>query len=684
MSRALSQGASFPLAELSPEDRNADIQFMLQYGNHKSAKTNSEIVTDLLKEDIERGFALPLPLQAIHSLTHKEISISPLGCQEQDTINELGEIIKKNRLTHDHSFPGPSGNSPNIRTQSELLPPCKYGHCIKRIINYIISLRLRHPSTPIFISKFDFDAAFRRCHMSLESALESCCVLNNLLIIPLRLTFGGSSCPNLWGTFSETICDLANEIIQNEAWDHKVLFDALSHQIIVPKRIPPDIPFSAALPLAIDVPFNDKGKGDVFIDDNIFITPDINDNIERVAKAVPLAINTVSRQSHQNEPLPRKPILSMKKFIAEATMEESKTILGWLINTRQLSIHLPDNKFIAWSEAIQKLINNNVASSKELHTIEGRLNHAAFIIPTARHFLSRLRHLRIFSEKSRTQQTTISIEVKRDLNLFQKFLRWANNGISLNLISYRSPTIFLRSDASSTGLGGYNIYSGHAWRFSLPTHLLERAHINTLEFLAALITIWVNLSRGNIKSEDCILCQTDSTTAAAWLNKTNFSDKTSPSENSIRLIIARKLASLILESHTCLYSQWFQGDKNIIADALSREHEISNEHLVLSLTSSYPTQTPAGLKICHLPREVSSWICLMLLQLPKQTPARQPPHRSTPDPGTAGSVSSRPSESTHQTPSWTDSTQEPNISSSAHSWQPSDQTPSQIAKSVDL
>jgi hypothetical protein len=297
-----------------------------------------------------------------------------------------------------------------------------------------------------------------------------------LLIIPLCLTFGGSSCPNLWGTFSETICDLANEIIQNEAWDYKVLFDALSNQIIVPKQIPPDISSSPALPLAVNVPFNDKGKGDVFIDDNIFVTPDINDNIERIAKAVPLAINTVSRQSHQNEPLPRKPILSMKKFIAEATMEESKTILGWLINTRQLSIHLPDNKFIAWSKAIQKLISNNVASSKELHTIEGRLNHAAFIISTARHFLSRIRHLRISSEKSRTQQTTISMEVKRDLNLFQKFLRWANNGISLNLISYRSPTIFLRSDTSSTGLGGYNIYSGRVALLSSNTPIRKSTH----------------------------------------------------------------------------------------------------------------------------------------------------------------------------------------------------------------
>lgn len=115
----------------------------------------------------------------------KNIAISPLGCQQQDTINEYGEVIQKNRLTHDQSFPGPSGNSTNLRVISEELPTCLYGHCLKPLINYIASIRLRHLSVPIYLSKYDFDAAFRRCHTSATTALESCCVFDDLLLVSL-------------------------------------------------------------------------------------------------------------------------------------------------------------------------------------------------------------------------------------------------------------------------------------------------------------------------------------------------------------------------------------------------------------------------------------------------------------------------------------------------------------------
>jgi hypothetical protein len=295
--------------------------------------------------DIIKGFSLVLPIKAIEKL--QKISISPLGCQQQDTINEKGETIQKFRLTHDQTFPGPSGNSTNLRVISEELPPCSYGHCLRRIINYIASIHQRHPSTPIYLAKYDFDAAFRRCHLSPETALESCCTFDNFLLVSLRLTFGGSPCPNLWETIGQPICDIANELIQNSQWNHSSVFDPISSQLLVPKRLPPDTPYEPALPLAINVPINDKGKGDIYIDDSIFICPDLNDNIERIAKAAPLAINSITRPLLKQEPLPRNPMISMKKFMAEASFEEKKIILGWIINTRSFTIHLPENKFIS-------------------------------------------------------------------------------------------------------------------------------------------------------------------------------------------------------------------------------------------------------------------------------------------------------------------------------------------------
>jgi hypothetical protein len=40
-------------------------------------------------------------------------SLTPLGCIDQDTINERGERSQKFRMTHDQSFPGPSSLSVN-------------------------------------------------------------------------------------------------------------------------------------------------------------------------------------------------------------------------------------------------------------------------------------------------------------------------------------------------------------------------------------------------------------------------------------------------------------------------------------------------------------------------------------------------------------------------------------------
>jgi hypothetical protein len=45
-----------------------------------------------------------------------------------------------------------------------------------------------------------------------------------------------------------------------------------------------------------------------------------------------------------SDTLPTKDLISTKKFIAEERMEEQKTILGWNINTKSLSISLPPDK----------------------------------------------------------------------------------------------------------------------------------------------------------------------------------------------------------------------------------------------------------------------------------------------------------------------------------------------------
>jgi hypothetical protein len=265
----------------------------------------------------------------------------------------------------------------------------------------------------------------------------------------------------LWGCIVEPILDLANELIQNIQWDEAKLFDPLSISLLTPVFLPPDLLYATGMPLSIDVPINDRGKGDLHIDDCMFTMAHIASNIEWAAKAIPLAINCVAR------PLDRKALTSEKIFLAEPMFEETKSLLGWSINTKALQISLPINKLLVWLTTIDQMLRKSITSWKHLAALIGGLNHVAYTIPMMRHFMSRLQEAMAAADRNQSRCTVLNSQACDDLLLRKSFLNWAANGISMNLISYYKPMIFFRFDASENGIGGYSI-QGKAWRFELP------------------------------------------------------------------------------------------------------------------------------------------------------------------------------------------------------------------------
>jgi hypothetical protein len=167
----LDKGATFPLRPISQQDRITDLNFHLERGNHKSTLKFKKMLDPIISEDVNRGFSLPFPLDVLFKILNA--SLAPLGCHKQDTINKIGVKIPKFRMTHDQSFPGPSGLSVNLRVIKESLPPIMYSFVLPRVIHYICNIRLRHPSTKIFICKVDLDSAYCRCHLSSSTAQES-------------------------------------------------------------------------------------------------------------------------------------------------------------------------------------------------------------------------------------------------------------------------------------------------------------------------------------------------------------------------------------------------------------------------------------------------------------------------------------------------------------------------------
>jgi len=608
----LLNGATFPLLEMSEEDRAMDIDFHKNRGNHKSLSKYATFINPIISEDIERGFALPLPLNILEKIT--KASLAPLGCHKQTTIDMNGKTVPKYRLTHDQSFPGPSGKSVNLRVRKDLLPPIMYSSVLSRLLHYIVNIRFRLPNVKIFICKVDLDAAYRRCSLSSSTSWESMTIFDGLVLVALRMTFGGSPCPHLWGVISETIADLANVILHNPFWDYNELYDPLSDTIEHPDSLPDAIPFHQAKELAVSLPDNLDGYVDIYIDDNLGVVPDIGDNTKKMNRVIPLAIHTLSRPEDPNDIIPRRDIISMKKFKAEGRLEEVKKVLGWDLNTRSMKLSLPADKLRNWTNDLKKMLSSKKSHHKFLESTIGRINHVACVLPPMRHYMGRLYQALQRSAFSNSW-TSFSPEELADLGLIIKFLEYAGNGVSLNNLVFRRPTLIYRSDASEFGLGGYNITSGIGWRLELPVDCRLRTSLNSLEFLGCLINIWMDHSHGVIDPESCILSQTDSSSAMGWLRKSNFADK--PDE-AVQLATARKLADLLLESESCLYSQWFPGSQNSIADSLSRDFHIGSSNLANSLLSHFPEQAPFGLVILPVPPDIVSWLTSLLLKQPQK------------------------------------------------------------------
>ena len=76
-------------------------------------------------------------------------------------------------------------------------------------------------------------------------------------------------------------------------------------------------------------------------------------------------------------------------------------------------------------------------------------------------------------------------------------------------------------------------------------NLKFRASHNLLEYLAAIISPWVDILVRHLQLQDCVLSMTDSTTAEGWLKQLNFSELGKiPIQASVQIESAQKQTTL--------------------------------------------------------------------------------------------------------------------------------------------
>ena len=618
------EGCDIPTNPITMEEntRKTDLSAMIKRGNHKSTTNNenSEALHKGYLKEIEHGWLIPISVDAVHKI--KNAMVLPLGIVTQQTLDVHGQKITKRRITHDCSFPTPSGHSMNIDTNIDLLDECVYGHCLRRILHGIHRQRIEFPTTRILISKMDLDAAYRRLHMKAKWAVRQITIVDNIAYILTRLAFGATIGPSVYSTVNEAVFDLIFDLFNDKTWNPRELYSPFTNNTCSSDDENTEVnnsPFTQAMQLAVPVPFREIIT-DGYIDDGITCGLDINDNRIRIQNAGPLVAHAIFRPVSKNEHVKRNNAIQKTKYDVKGYPRETNTVLGWILNTRSFRIYLSTDKAKKWTQDIEDTLNKEFVTTKELESCIGRLNHTGYIIPVGRYFLSRLRY-RLKMCKKYGKQKLQSWD-KEDLNLWILILQHVSTlGISMNMVNFTSPTNITRSDACETGLGGYS-ECGLAWRYKIPPDLQGIFTINLLEFISAIITIYMVIQKHGTNRK--ILAFTDSSSALGWMHHSTFNPTTHIAHDTA----ARKLAKILIRNESALYSQHIAGKHNIIADSLSRDHHIPDKKLTFALKTAFTSQVLEEFVLMTPPKEIISWLYSLRATLPLKQALPQEPKPS--------------------------------------------------------
>jgi len=91
----------------------------------------------------------------------------------------------------------------------------------------------------------------------------------------------------------------------------------------------------------------------------------------------------------------------------------------------------------------------------------------------------------------------MSDTVHDDVLLCIDFLDYTKDRISRNNIVYQKPIYLYYSDASEHGIDRFLRTSGRVWHFELLVDCQLHVSLNILEFLAAVISLWIDIDAGD-------------------------------------------------------------------------------------------------------------------------------------------------------------------------------------------
>ncbi|KAL3809642.1 hypothetical protein ACHAXA_003728, partial [Cyclostephanos tholiformis] len=539
-----------PVKFSTPPWTRHQLQRALSRGLHKSAHEYQDYLAEEFVNMINKGQWVVLPFSSVRHLPG--LRISPPGV--------IPQRDRRPRWIVDYSWWDVNADTLPLAAMESM----QFGHALDRILREIL---LANPAFgPVYLIKLDISDGFYRIALAVNDipklgvAFPTPTGDDPLVAFPLVLPMGWKNSPPIFSTATETIADLTNTRLRTITLPPPHHLDNLAEHITSQPPFPPlpsvnrsTAPRDPSLP----APATPLAYADVYVDNFVGAAQRSPlgtrglDNRRRVRRLLLHAVDDVFRPlSPGDDPARREPV-SMKKLAAgDCSWGTIKQVLGWIIDTVDMTISLPPHRAARLLEVLNSFPPTQKRTSpNRWHAALGELRSMALALPGARNIFSSMQHALT------TAQSKNRIALGKGVHDALNDFRWMHDNISTRPTRIAEliplpPVAAGHHDASGKGAGGiwfpgsqltprvgYTSSAPLVWRHEWPPHITARLVTDTnpsgcitnsdLELAGGLLHLDAIVQAFDVR-ERTVLSQGDNLSTTFWERKGSTSTASAP------------------------------------------------------------------------------------------------------------------------------------------------------------
>ena len=627
-----------PVKFSTPPWSSTDITRALRRGPHKSCHEYVEFLREEFTDMIEKGQWVVLPASVAKTLPG--LRLSPPGVVPQRD--------RRPRWIGDYSWWNVNSDTLPLAAMEAM----QFGHALDRILREILLSNPRHG--PVHLIKVDISDGFYRVDLNIDDIPKLGLIFPTsdgeepLIAFPLVLPMGWKNSPPIFSTATETIADLANQRILSNVAPLSHPLDDMAHAVPSPSPLslpsPPAVDSSpvgrdtlplsppdpsgrdtSLSPASVDLspvvrdpslpfPTEPLSYVDVFVDDFIGLAQQ-QSNCRRVRCILLTAIDDVFRPNDPDDSPARREPVSLKKLRqGDCSWGTIKLVLGWVIDTINMTIHLPSHRVDRLADILASVpVTQKRTSVKKWHKLLGELRSMSLALPGSRNIFSTMQNALSLSSGCR-------VALKKGVHDALNDFRWMHSNIAsrptrIAELVPLAPVAEGHHDASGTGAGGVwfpgpNVIPRQGfqpllpllWRYEWPDYIKNRLvssdnptgtiSNSDLELAGGLLHLEALTQTFDI-TERTVLSKGDNLSTTFWERKGSTSSDKPPA-------YLLRLFGIHQRHHRYIPRfDYISGPSNPIADACSRDFHLKWPDLLDSLSgylpqnSTYQVWTPS-------------------------------------------------------------------------------------------